>query len=90
MALNSHGALGVVMDKLQVVREALGMVAIVLGFAGAVLMLALVDTGLTLLLVRWARKVKRLAELPQPGVPLPQLPPDHRVTVLGGAVRKWE
>jgi hypothetical protein len=78
------------MEKLQMIRDALGAVAIVLGFIGAVLLLALVDTGLTLLLIRWAGKVKRLAELPQPGVPLPELPPDHNLTVLGGGVRKWE
>jgi hypothetical protein len=76
------------MEQLETIRDALGAVVMVLGFVGAVLMLALVDVGFAVLLIRCGRKVKRLTELPQPGVPLPQLPPDHKVVVLGGGVRK--
>jgi hypothetical protein len=78
------------MEQLQTIREALGMVALVLGFVGAVLMLALVDVGFTVLLIRWAGKLKKLSEVPQPDVPpVPKLPADHRVTVIGGGIRKW-
>jgi hypothetical protein len=79
------------MEKLQMVRDALGAVAMVLGFVGAVLMLVLVDAGLTLLLIRWTHKVKKALELPQPqSPPMPALPDDHKVTIIGGGVRKWE
>jgi hypothetical protein len=76
------------MDKIEMARDVLGGVAMILGFIGAVLLLALFDVGLTLLLVRWSSKVKQLARLPQPEAPLPQLPDDHRVVVLGGALKK--
>jgi hypothetical protein len=78
------------MEQLTILRDVLSAVAIVLGFVGGVLLLALIDVGFTVLLIRWARSVRKAHELPQPEVPLPQLPPDHRVTVLGGGVRKWE
>jgi hypothetical protein len=78
------------MQTLEMIRDVLGAAAMMLGFVGAVLLLALVDTGLTLLLVRWAGKVRRLGRLPQPDVPLPELPPDHKVVVLGGGLRKWD
>jgi hypothetical protein len=67
-------------------QELLGAAAIMLGFVGAVLVLALADVGLTLLLLRWAGKVKDLA---QPAPNLPELPPDHNVVVIGGGIRKW-
>jgi hypothetical protein len=75
------------MHHLETLRELLGMVALVLGFLGGVLMLALVDVGLTVLLVKWAGTIRRARDLPQPDAPLPSLPDDHRVTVLGGGLR---
>jgi hypothetical protein len=78
------------MEQLEMVRDVLGGVAMVLGFIGAVLLLALFDVGLTLLLVRWSSKVKQLTNLAQPEAPLPQLPQDHKVVVLGGGIKKWD
>jgi hypothetical protein len=79
------------MEKLQMVRDALGAVAMVLGFVGAVLMLVLVDAGLTLLVIRWTHKVKKALEISQPEAPpLPKLPEDHTVTVIGGGLTRWE
>jgi hypothetical protein len=67
-------------------QELLSAAAIMLGFVGAVLVLALADVGLTLLLLRWASKIKDLART-EPN--LPELPPDHKVVVIGGGIRKW-
>lgn len=78
------------MAMLQMIRDALGMVAIVLSFVGGVLVLALVDLGMTVLLVRWARTIRRARDLPQPQAPLPQLPDDHKVLVIGGGIKKWD
>jgi hypothetical protein len=78
------------MEQLEIIRDVLVAVAIALGYLGAVLVLALVDAGFTLLLMRAARIFRRESALPQPGVPLPQLPDDHRAVVVGGSIRKWE
>jgi uncharacterized membrane protein YciS (DUF1049 family) len=79
------------MQRLDFLRDVLYAVVVIFGFATAVLTLALVDVGLTLLLVRWSHKVKRLTELPQPESLLPELPADQgTVTILGGGIRKWE
>jgi hypothetical protein len=80
------------MEKLEILRDALGAVAIVTAYIGAVLVLALFDVGLTLLLVRWAGKVKKLSRLSQPEAPesnLPELPPDHSAVMIGGGLKKW-
>jgi hypothetical protein len=78
------------MDKVELVRDVAGGVAIVGVYITAVLALALLDVAMTWLLIRLSAKIKKASELPQPEVPLPQLPDDHKVVVLGGAVKRWE
>jgi hypothetical protein len=82
------------MQRLDFLRDVLYAVLTLFGFATAVLTLALVDVGLTLLLVRWSHKVKHYGFLPQPKAPeslLPELPADQgTVTILGGGIRKWD
>jgi hypothetical protein len=78
------------MAKLEMLRQVISTAVIVFCYVTAVLLLALVDAGLTLLLIRWGTKVKELSQLPQPDAPLPTLPSDHKVVVLGGGIRKWE
>lgn len=69
-------------------QELLGAAAILLGYVAAVLLLALTDIGLTLLVLRWASKIKDLART-EPSTMTPELPPDHNVVVIGGGIRKW-
>ena len=78
------------MDKIAMVRDLVGGIAIVAAYVTAVLLLALIDVGMTLLLLRWSSKIKGFAQLPQPEVPLPKLPDDHKVVVVGGGIRKWD
>jgi hypothetical protein len=78
------------MDKIELVRDVVGGVAIVGVYVSAVLLLALLDVGMTLLLIRWSAKIRKASELPQPEVPLPKLPDDHKVVVLGGGIKKWD
>jgi hypothetical protein len=78
------------MDRLQVVRDVVGGVAIIFCYITAVLGMALVDAGMTLLLFKASGKIKKAVELDQPKAPLPELPPDHKVdVVIGGGLRKW-
>jgi hypothetical protein len=78
------------MEDLQAIREALLHVAVIFAFVTAVLVMALADVGMTLILMKWSGKIRKASELPQPEVPLPQLPPDHQVVVIGGGVKRWD
>jgi hypothetical protein len=78
------------MDKLQVVRDVVGTVAIVFCYITAVLVMALADVGMSLLLVKWSGRLKKLSHLPQPEAPLPKLPDDQKVVVIGGGLKRWE
>jgi hypothetical protein len=71
-------------------RDLILNVAVLFAFVTAVLVMALADMGITLLLFKWSSKIKKASTLPQPKVPLPELPPDHKVVVLGGGVKRWE
>jgi hypothetical protein len=75
------------MTNLEQIQEALGAAATLLGYVGAVLVLALADLGMTLLVLRWAGKVKELAE-PEP--PSLTTPADHSPIIVGGALRRFE
>jgi hypothetical protein len=80
-------------SQLEVIRDALQAAAVVFCFITAVLVLAFVDVGLTLLLVRWSCTLRKLSHLPQPEAPeslLPKLPDDHKVVVIGGGIKRWE
>jgi hypothetical protein len=78
------------MRDLHAVREFVTVVAVLFAYLTAVLVMALADVGMTILLMNWSGKIRKASELPQPEVPLPQLPPDHTVVVIGGGIRKWE
>ena len=78
------------MEDLRIIGEFVRVVAILLAYITAVLVLAIADAAMTLLLFRWSSKIKKASELPQPEVPLPQLPPDHQVVVLGGGIKRWD
>jgi hypothetical protein len=78
------------MNKLQVLRDVVTTAAIVFAYVTAVLVMALADAAITVLLFKLSGKIKKASELPQPQVLLPELPPDHKVVVIGGGIRKWE
>jgi hypothetical protein len=78
------------MEDLQVLGEFVRAVAAIIAFVTGILVMALADVGMTVLLLKWSSKIRKASELPQPEVALPQLPPDHKVVVIGGGVRKWE
>jgi hypothetical protein len=78
------------MKDLHIIREALLHVAVIFAFVTAVLLMALADVGMTVLLLKWSTKIRKARELDQPQVPLPELPPDHKVIVLGGGIKKWD
>ena len=78
------------MEDLQVIGEFVRVVAVLFAYVTAVLVMALADVGITVLLLKWSSKIRKASELPQPEVPLPQLPDDHKVVVLGGAVKRWD
>ena len=76
--------------SIEQVRELLGAAATMLGFVGAVLVLALADVGMTLLLLRWAGKLKDLAQ-PEPSTMAPELPEEAGIAVvIGGGIRRWQ
>jgi hypothetical protein len=76
--------------KLEFARQAVGTAAVVFAYVTAVLVMALADVAMTVLLIKWSSKIRKASELPQPKVPLPELPPDHKVVVIGGGVKRWE
>jgi hypothetical protein len=78
------------MDNLHVLREVVTTVAVLFAYVTAVLVMAIADVGMTVLLLKWSGRIRKASELPQPEVLLPELPPDHKVVVIGGAIRKWD
>ena len=78
------------MEDLQVIGEFVRAVAVIIAFVTGILVMALADVGMTVLLLKWSSKIRKASELPQPEVPLPQLPSDHQVVVIGGGIKKWE
>jgi|Tabmets5t2r1_1033131.scaffolds.fasta_scaffold88000_1 hypothetical protein len=78
------------MEKLQVMRDVVSVVAILFLYVTAILVMALADVGIGYLIVRWSGTIKKASELPQPEAPLPKLPDDHKVVVIGGGLKRWE
>ena len=73
------------MEQLEIIRDVLGAVAIALGYLGAVLVLALVDAGFTLLLIRAARIFAESRPYHSPTFPFHSSPMTTAPSSLGEA-----